>query len=278
MQPIKYLVFDIESVADPQLVAKIHYPGEMIEPNEAVRKFQDELMKTNGSDFIPYTFQIPISIAIAKVSEELELVSLDVMGKPEHESHQICKFFWQGWSEKYKRPTLVSFNGRGFDVPMLELAAFRYGIPIPEWFGSEMKSFDQPRNRYNSKYHFDLLDVLTNYGATKFKGGLNLAASILGRPGKMDVQGNMVQCLYDAGEFLKINDYCLCDVLDTYFVFLRTKMLLGEISLDQEQELVYKSKLWLEQRAENPAFALYLKHWGDWENPWIESHCTQEQP
>ena len=269
MQKIKYLVFDIESVADPQLIAKIHYAGEMIEPNEAVRKYRDELMQANGSDFIPYTFQIPISVAIAKVSDQFELVDLVVLDEPHFRPHEICKKFWQGW-DYYHQPTLVSFNGRSFDIPMMELAAFRYGIPIPGWYASELKTFDQPRNRYNTKSHLDLCDTLTNYGASRFNGGLNLAASILGKPGKMEVQGNMVQDMYEAGETAKINDYCRCDVLDTYFVFLRTNVLLGYISLDQEQQLVHNAKLWLEQMAETSAFALYLKHWGDWTNPWNE--------
>ena len=53
-------------------------------------------------------------------------------------------------------------------------------------------------------------------------GGLNLVANLLGKPGKMDVQGDMVQDMYNAGRLADINDYCRCDVLDTYFVFLRT--------------------------------------------------------
>lgn len=268
MQNIKYLVFDIESVADPELVAKAHYAGEGIEPQTAVRKYRDELMQAHGSDFIPYTYQIPVSIAIAKVAGDFTLLDLDVLGEPQYPPHRICDFFWRGWSEKYGKPTLVSFNGRGFDIPLLELTAFRYGISIPTWFLFERKSFEQPRHRYNTRYHLDLCDILTNFGASRFHGGLNLAANILGKPGKMDVQGNMVQDLYEAGEKEKINDYCRCDVLDTYFVFLRTMVLLGELNLDREQQLVHATREWLEQRREDPAFALYLEHWGDWTNPW----------
>src|SRR5690606_5520804 len=105
--------------------------------------------------------------------------------------------------------------------------------------------------------------------SSRFTGGLNLASNLLGKPGKMDVQGYMVQDLYDAGELAKINDYCRCDVLDTYFVFLRTRVLIGQLSLEQEQQLVTETRHWLEANAaETPAFALYLENWADWPNPW----------
>ena len=100
-------------------------------------------------------------------------------------------------------------------------------------------------------------------------GGLNLVANLLGKPGKMDVQGDMVQDLYDAGRLADINDYCRCDVLDTYFVFLRTRVLLGQLELAAEQQIISQTKSWLETKAPDfPAFRLYLDHWGDWPNPW----------
>ena len=98
---------------------------------------------------------------------------------------------------------------------------------------------------------------------------MNLAANLLGKPGKMDVQGDMVQDMYDAGELAEINDYCRCDVLDTYFVFLRTRVLVGQLSLDAEQAIVAEVKSWLEQKAAQvPAYQHYLDRWGDWPNPW----------
>jgi len=267
MPQVHYLIFDIESVADPELVAKVHYAGKDIEPQAAVCQYRDELMAANGTDFIPYTFQIPISVAIAKVAGDFQLIDLVVLDEPHFRPHEICRRFWQGW-EYFKQPTLVSYNGRGFDIPLMELTAFRYGVSIPAWFSLDQKTFEQPRNRYNTRSHFDLNDILTNFGAVRFHGGLNLAANLLGKPGKMDVQGNMVQDLFEAGEVARINDYCRCDVLDTYFVFLRTMVLLGNLSLQREQELVRQTKEWLQQRTEIPAFAVYLEHWGDWINPW----------
>ncbi len=274
---IRYLVFDVESVADPSLVSSLRYPGEGLDGAEAVRRYRDELMEKHGSDFIPYTFQVPISVVVAKLTADFRLVDLVVLDDPECRPHVIADHFWRGW-EAYRRPTFVSFNGRGFDLPLLELAAFRFGLNLSTWFASGAKAYDQPRNRYNINAHIDLCELLTNFGATRFTGGLNLAANLIGKPGKMDVQGDMVQDMFDSGRQSEINDYCRCDVLDTYFVFLRTRVIQGQMTLEQEQQIIGETKAWLEGNAsEQPAYRLYLEKWGDWENPWMSVEApTQE--
>ncbi len=265
---VRYLAFDIESVADGELVSKLRYPGENLSPDKAIRRYRDELMERFESDFIPYTFQLPVSVAAGKIAADYRLLDIVVLDEPQFRPHVITEHFWRGW-EKYRRPTLVSFNGRTFDVPLLELAAMRYGLSIPAWFNLNAKSFEQYRNRYNLDAHIDLQELLTNFGSTRFTGGLNLAANLLGKPGKMDVQGCMVQDMYDQGQLQQINDYCRCDLLDTYFVFLRTRVLIGELTLDAEQGLITETKTWLIRRAkETPAYQSYLERWGDWVSPW----------
>ena len=130
---IRYLVFDVETVADAPLAAKLHFVGQSIEPAEAVRRWRAELMAKYENDFIPYTFQLPISVVVAKVASDFRLADIVVLDEPQCRPHVMTENFWRGW-EKYHRPTLVSFNGRGFDLPLLELAAFRYGVAIPGWF------------------------------------------------------------------------------------------------------------------------------------------------
>lgn len=265
---VRYLVFDIESIADAALVAKLRYPGEPLTPQEAVRRYRDELLEKHDSDFIPYTFQLPIAIVAAKVAEDFRLIDLVSLDEPEFRPHVMTEKFWRGW-EAYKTPTLVSFNGRVFDLPLLELAAFRFGLALPKWFALTAKTYDQPRNRYNTEAHLDLNDVLTNFGASRFHGGLNLAANLLGKPGKIDVKGHMVQDLYEQGQLAEISDYCRCDVLDTYFVFLRSAVIVGQLKLEDEQAIVAETKQWLIDRAEKClAYRRYLEHWGDWTNPW----------
>lgn len=265
---VRYLAFDIETVADGDLISRLRYPGEKLTPTEAVRRYRDELLEKYESDFIPYTFQVPVSVAVGKIAADYRLLDLVVLDEPQFRPHVITEHFWRGW-ERYRRPTLVSFNGRTFDLPLLELAAFRFGLSLPGWFNVTAKSFEQYRNRYNVDAHIDLQELLTNFGTTRFTGGLNLAANLLGKPGKMDVQGCMVQDMFEAGRLPEINEYCRCDLLDTYFVFLRTRVLFGDLTLDAEQGLIAQAKSWLIARAKDvPAYKSYLDRWGDWQNPW----------
>ena len=100
-------------------------------------------------------------------------------------------------------------------------------------------------------------------------------ANLIGRPGKMGVAGHMVQNMYDNGELEAINNYCRCDVLDTYFVLLRTKLLTGEINFEREQELIANTVEWLKSKSEEfPVYAEYLKECRDWDNPWLEAKET----
>ena len=85
--------------------------------------------------------------------------------------------------------TALDWGRDGLDLPLLELAAFRYGCSGREHFAD--------RKRFDS-WHFDLMEFLTNYGAFKMVGGLNLLSKILGKPGKMNVQGHMVYDLHKA--------------------------------------------------------------------------------
>ncbi|HAH44801.1 MAG TPA: 3'-5' exonuclease, partial [Planctomycetaceae bacterium] len=96
----------------------------------------------------------------------------------------------------------------------------------------------------------------------------NLLANLIGKPGKTGIDGSQVQAMYDSGRVEEVNDYCRCDVLDTYFVFLRSRVLAGFLSINAEQEIVTEAYRYLEQEAKsNKAYQHYLEHWGDWEPP-----------
>ncbi|OYP36408.1 3'-5' exonuclease [Rhodopirellula sp. MGV] len=265
-EEVSHLVFDCESIADGNLIAKVRYPGESLSPSDAIKRYQDELMEEKGTTFIPHTFQVPISVVIAKVDRNFGLIDVVSLDEPTFRSHVITAHFWKGW-EVYKRPQWVTFNGRSFDLPLMELAAFRYGISIPAWFSNE--GYRSPRNRYSVDSHLDLQDLLTNFSAVRFNGGLNLATKMLAKPGKMSVTGDQVQQQYDDGDLVGISDYCRCDVLDTYFVFLRAMVLHGKLTLEREVELVASTKKWIEDAAcDCKAYEAYLDHWQDWVDPW----------
>ena len=96
-----------------------------------------------------------------------------------------------------------------------------------------------------------------------------LAIYKAGKPGKMDVTGDQVYAMYQEGKKQEISDYCMFDTLDTYFVFLRSRVLTGQLTLEQEQALVREeARAWIAAKVgEMPALQQYLDNWGAWE-PW----------
>ncbi len=272
---VSHFIFDVESVADGELVSKVRYPGQELTPGNAIATYQDELLESRGTTFIPHTFQIPVAVVIAKVAPDFRLLDLVSLDEPDFRPHIITEHFWRGW-EMYKQPQWVTFNGRSFDIPLMELAAFRYGISLPKWFRGE--GYKSLRNRFNTSAHLDLQDVLTNFGAARFNGGLNLVAQMLGKPGKLDTRGDQVQQMFDEGNKQGISDYCRCDVLDTYFVFLRTQVVMGNATIEQETALVAHAKSWIEDRREDcEAYQTYLDHFSDWANPWDNIQANGNQ-
>lgn len=265
---VTHLIFDVESVADGALVSKVRYSDVDISDNEAIETYQDELMELHGTTFIPHTFQIPTAVVIAKVAADGSLVDLVSLDEPQFRPHVMASHFWKGW-ERYDHPTWVTFNGRGFDLPLMELAAFRYGISLKKWFSGG--GYSARRNRYNKESHLDLQDVLTNYGAARCHGGLHLVANLIAKPGKLGMRGDQVQEQFNRGNLMAISNYCRCDVLDTYFVFLRMRTVMGDWDVKHENKLVCQAKEFLEKRVdENEAYQDYLGHWGDWMDPWCD--------
>ncbi len=120
------------------------------------------------------------------------------------------------------RPTLVTFNGRRFDLPVLAHRCLRHGIPFPFYYERGV------RYRYSDEGHLDLADLLTDHGAAQMVS-LDAAARLVGLPGKLDVDGSQVQQLFDEGHHQQIDAYCLQDVLQTAFLLLRVQLLRGRL-------------------------------------------------
>lgn len=250
-----FLVIDTESVPDGQLLSAVKYAGENLSPDAAIERAQNDAREQSwtGSDFLPVNFQVPVAVCVLRVGPDFTLQGLSCLDAPQFRPREIVKTFWLGVA--CHKAKLVTFNGRGFDMPLLELAAFRYGYSAREYYQNS-------RNRFNGP--IDLMDWLSNFGACKMTGGLNLLAKMLGKPGKMDVNGERVYQLFRDNKLQEINDYCLCDTLDTYFVFLRTRILTGDINLEQETELVANAKALLRSKTgEFPVLNRYLANWTD---------------
>jgi 3'-5' exonuclease len=258
-----YIIFDTESVPDGKLLRIARYQDEQFTDEEAVEKAREEALEASEgrTDFISPVYQIPVALCLAKIAPSFLIEELVLLDEPEFRPREITMAFWKGLIH-YKVP-IVTFNGRGFDIPLMEMAAYRYGISAPNHFSEKFGS----RYRFGDR-HIDLMDWLTNFGAVRQGYSLNLLSKLLGKPGKMSTKGEDVQDMYSRGLKKEINEYCACDVLDTYFVFLRYLVLTGILTIEKEQETVRRTKGWIEEKEKSmPFLREYLDNWGDWE-PW----------
>ncbi len=254
----KYLVYDIETSVDKTLLNRVLYPGEKLSDADAFQKHLAELALENR-DFVNPAFHSPICISAVAVADNFSITKIGLLGGDDKTVRSIVQNFWEIYN--HQQPVLVDFNGKGFDLRLMELWAFRLGLSIHSRHFAKFGT----RYKFNEENHIDLNEFLTNYGAIRYRGGLNLFSKILGKPGKMSTQGDMVQTLFEAGEINRISDYCLCDAMDTYFVFLRTRVMTGELTLEREKQLVAESKLLLEEKNEKEGlFGDYLKNFGEW--------------
>ncbi len=122
-----------------------------------------------------------------------------------------------------ERPVLVTYNGRSFDLPVIALRALCHGVPLG-WYYRESST----RYRYSEHGHLDLCDWLADHGATR-SGSLDAIARLIGLPGKVGVDGSQVEGLHRAGQLGTIQSYCLADVAQTALLFLRFRLLQGQL-------------------------------------------------
>jgi predicted PolB exonuclease-like 3'-5' exonuclease len=120
-----------------------------------------------------------------------------------------------------EQPRLITFNGRGFDLPVLAARCLRWGVPMSRLFDRDV------RYRYQDDGHVDVCDQLTDYGAVRPSSLDGLARSI-GLPGKQGVDGSQVEGLWLSGGLDQIRTYCMGDVVQTAFLFLRWLLLRGQ--------------------------------------------------
>lgn len=118
------------------------------------------------------------------------------------------------------RPTVVTFNGRRFDIQVLALRSLALRVPMPWYFKDR-----EARKRYSELGHLDLCDAISDFGAGRMVT-LDQLAKLIGLPGKVGVDGTQVAALYADGELERIERYCLCDAAQTALLLLRYRLLL----------------------------------------------------
>jgi predicted PolB exonuclease-like 3'-5' exonuclease len=251
------LVFDIETVPDVALGRRLYGLEGLADDQVAKAMFALRRQET-GQDFLPLAQQRIVAISCAlRSGDGLKLWSL---GDPSSPEEELVQRFFEG-IERYS-PDLVSWNGSGFDLPVLTLRALRAGLRAPRFWetGEEDQAFRF--NNYQSRYHWrhtDLMDVLSGYQSRNRQSLAGMAA-LLGLPGKLGFEGSQVWDTYRAGDIAAIRRYCETDVLNTWLVYLRFQQLRGQLSAEAhaaELEVV-KSLL---RSGREPHYAQFLAAW-----------------
>jgi predicted PolB exonuclease-like 3'-5' exonuclease len=197
-----FLIFDIETIVDPELPIVDGPDAQKLPPPPHHRVIAIGALLLNANDLSPRR--------------------LGIIGRDTDEEEPILREF-SDLVDKHQ-PTLVTYNGRGFDLPVLAMRCFRHGVPFRAYYrGRDM------RYRFTEAGHFDLMDYLADYGASR-PAKLDVMAKLCGMPGKVGVDGKDVGPLFHKGRIEEIRNYCLCDVIQTSGVFLRVQLLRGEIS------------------------------------------------
>lgn len=250
-------VFDIETV--PDVSAGRRLLGLENLPDETVSDAMMALTKeATGQAFVKHHLHKIVAISVAfRQDKSFKVWSLGDLDADE--SELITRFF--AGIDKY-RPTLVSWNGCGFDLPVLHYRALYHGITAAQYFetGENDPSFKYNNylNRYHNR-HIDLMDTLAAFNQKSF-AKLDEIAVLLGLPGKMGMSGNLVLENYLKGNLEKIRHYCETDVINTYLIYLRFQLMRGILSPDLYEHEIELTKTSLANQGQ-PHFEEFLKEW-----------------
>ena len=252
------LVFDIETIPDLDGGRRL-YDLDGLDDKDTANALFNLRRQENGTEFL--RLHLHRVVAISVVLRSAQGIKVWSLGDETSSERELIERFFDGIG-RYT-PNLVSWNGSGFDLPVLHYRALLHGVSAGRYWetGDEDQSFRW--NNYQSRYHsrhLDLMDVLAGYNNRAF-APLDQIASLLGFPGKMGMSGGKVFDQFQAGNLKGIRDYCETDVLNTWLVYLRFQMMRGQLDrTGYEQELALLRD-YLKQENQ-PHFNEFLDAWG----------------
>lgn len=195
-----FLVLDIETVLDPELP--------IAESSEAERLPA------------PPHHEV-VAIGVLWLDSDYAVRRIGIVGEGKSEAEALGDF--TRFVEE-RRPDMVTFNGRGFDLPVIAARCLRHGLSFKHYYRAR-----DVRYRFSAEGHLDVMDYLADFGAAK-PAKLDIVAKLCGMPGKVGIDGKDVGPMVHAGRIEEVRNYCLCDVVQTTGVFLRIQLLRGELT------------------------------------------------
>ncbi len=253
-------VFDIETIPDIDGCRRLYDLHGLSDDDVARAVFQLRRQQV-GNDFLRHHLHRIVAIsAVLRTREQVKVWSL---GTADSDEQDLLQRFFSG-IERYT-PRLVSWNGGGFDLPVIHYRSLLYPIDAGHYWETGQNDTSFRYNNYLSRYHerhTDLMDILAGF-QPRANAPLDEIASLCGFPGKMGMSGARVWDAYQQGEIQAIRDYCETDVLNTYLVYLNYERNRG--NFDQAR---YRAECEL-LRGELKASG--LQHLLDFESAWLDA-------
>jgi len=255
------LTFDIESIPDTLTGRKLYQlPSDMSDEDVAEFMFAKQRAR-NGSEFLPHYLQRIACISmLLHTPDHCTLWSLT---EPDDNEQEIITRFFAGL-DKFT-PQLISWNGSGFDLPVLHYRALKHGVAAPTYWETGDNRSDFRYNNYVNRYHqrhLDVMDMLSAYQG-RAVASLDNIACMLDLPGKQGESGKGVWDYFRQEQFKAIANYCESDVLNTHLIFLRFDHMRGVLSDSDYERAQGHVKTMLKQSE-----AHHLHHFLDaWDKP-----------
>jgi hypothetical protein len=231
------LVFDIESIPDIDGLRALRGAPAAASDAEVYEAWLTERKDKGQSDFAPLHLQRVLVLSVVFRNAEGLRVHSFVDRDGQSEGRVIQQFFQS--IEKHQ-PQLVSWNGSGFDLPVLHYRGLRHGVEASKYWDMGEDDREYKWNNYISRYHMrhlDLMDLLAMY-SPKNNAPLDALAKLCGFPGKLGMDGSQVYPQYLQGRLEDIRRYCETDVMNTYLVYCRfQKMRGGFTAAEYDQEI-----------------------------------------
>jgi predicted PolB exonuclease-like 3'-5' exonuclease len=252
------LVFDIETCPDLAGIRLVHELPSSLSDAAVLDWYSQRRRSQTGSDFAAHTLQKVVAIGCALRDESTFRVWS--LGEPDDPEHELIRRFFDGITRYV--PQLVSWNGSGFDLPVLHHRALIHGVPAAKYWdwGDDDKEFRY--NNYLGRFHtrhLDLMDVLACY-QTRACAGLDTMAKLCGFPGKIGMAGGDVHAAVCAGRIVDVRSYCETDAMNTYLIYQRFRLMRGEVNGDE-----YASEIAL---AREKIAASGARHWKEFLAAW----------
>ena len=252
------LVFDIETVPDVAGLRRLRPQWQPMPDREVAEHAFAERREKTGSDFL--ALHLHRIVAIGCAFRDAQGFRVRCLGTEQDDEARLISDFFR-LIDRYT-PQLVSWNGGGFDLPVLHYRGLIHGVQASRYWEMGEDDRDFKWNNYISRYHarhLDLMDLLSLY-QPRATAPLDEIARLAGYAGKLGMDGARVWDSYQQGRLADVRAYCETDVVNTFLVYSRFQRMRGvltEAEFADEQALV-RSTL---QSAQGEHWREFLAAW-----------------